>query len=673
MTNYHLFIVGNSVYVDEDEFPEIKYAQEDASEIYRVLTQAPTGIFSEITSIYKANITRAEFEDSLDNFFSNVVRDDFIVIYFAGHAKHLPGKNRLFLIMSNTDSKRLARTSFGVGKFLDYIDEKQLARYAIILDCCRSGVALNSPEIRYRGIEDDIELSHYSGEGKIFIASTSQYQLAHELESLEHGLFSNYFIEGIRSGNPAHESDQYLGLINLTYYIQDQIRLNHPDMFQEPVLSGTDMRGDFIISRNPNWIKLRNWGGVYQDVNGFTEELHKIEITNLKQCKTDILFLVLGENPINAYLSGLLLLKETGKLILLDPSQSYDSNNSGFSRQLSYAISLKRPKVDISIIELHDSNNRVAYHQINTLVDQEHFLHASVGISYSNDVVSTASIIKSVLYRKSINSISSKLDLSRSAILVDNAVPPPLFIDNWPTLSFEDLSILNRYEIRNLVRTPSYPLQFLQAIVEIHQSDSGIKEWRRWVGSEQLNLSYLNQSVVLKPIIIALENLVEGELTEEKVASVFGRKKLEDCREIFFGRWLEDLVFQTIITIASRCGIQDYAKELLINNIYFENNLFEIDVAAILQSRLYILSCTTANTRVQLKNRLFEASVRAGQLGGSSAAIALVTCTDFPERIETEISHGWRRSQVSARVFGRKHLPKLDRHFLHWFKSFESS
>lgn len=674
MTDNHLFIVGNSVYADEDKFPQIEYAQKDASEIYRVLTQAPTGIFSIKTSIHKVNITCDEFEDSLDDFLSKVTRDDFIVIYFAGHAKHLPGKNRLFLVMSNTDSNRLARTGISVGRLLDYVDEKQLIRYAIILDCCRSGVALNSSEIRHRGIEDDIDLNNFSGEGKIIITSTKEYQLAHEMESLKHGLFSYYFIEGIESGNPANESDQYLGLMNLVYYVRSQIKLNHPDIDQDPTIDGKEVSGgEIIIARNPNWIKPVNRRGSNQDLNGFAEETSKIDITNLEQCRTDILFLILGENPVNAYLSILLLIQETGKLILLHPNQSDDRNNYGLVRSLSLAISIKRPTVDVSIFELHDSDDQETYHQIDELIDTEYMSHASVGIIYSNDVVNTASILKSVLYRKAINSISSKLDLSRSALFVDNAVKNPIYIDNWPALSFEDFAILNNYEIKRLARTASFPMQILHAIVKIHQSDHGIEEWQRWVSSNRLNLSYLKQSFVLKPVFVALENLIEGELTEGRVASIFGHEKLEHCMPIFLGQWLEDFVFHTIIKLDPIFGFQDYAKQLQFNNIYSERNPFEIDVAAIWQSRLFIFPCTTATKRPQLKNRFFEASVRASQLGGNSAAITLVTCSNIPEIIESEFPNNWQQSKVSAKVFGRQHLRDLDRHFHRWFQSFKSS
>ena len=79
------------------------------------------------------------------------------------------------------------------------------------------------------------------------------YQLAHELDSLEHGLFSYYFVQGIQTGNATDISKKYINISELCRYIQDQIASNHTSINQEPVMSGEDMVGELIISLNPKF------------------------------------------------------------------------------------------------------------------------------------------------------------------------------------------------------------------------------------------------------------------------------------------------------------------------------------------------------------------------------------------------------------------------------------
>ncbi len=141
-----------------------------------------------------------------------------------------------------------------IDGILPYLDEKNISRYIVVLDCCRSGAALKSPGVKNRGEEiSSQDLQSISGQGKIFIASSRDYQLSHELKDLKQGLFSYYFVRGIETGEAVEKTKRFIGIVDLSHYIQRQIRDNYPEYSQHPTLSGTDQSGSLLIAHNPKY------------------------------------------------------------------------------------------------------------------------------------------------------------------------------------------------------------------------------------------------------------------------------------------------------------------------------------------------------------------------------------------------------------------------------------
>ena len=57
--------------------------------------------------------------------------------------------------------------------------------------------------------------------------------------------------------------------------------------------------------------------------------------------------------------------------------------------------------------------------------------------------------------------------------------------------------------------------------------------------------------------------------------------------------------------------------------------------------------------------------MRAKQIGGDEAGVALVCMTDMPKSIEVDVAQIWREGRV--KVFGRRDLPHLQEMFGEWF------
>jgi hypothetical protein len=91
-----------------------------------------------------------------------------------------------------------------------------------------------------------------------------------------------------------------------------------------------------------------------------------------------------------------------------------------------------------------------------------------------------------------------------------------------------------------------------------------------------------------------------------------------------------------------------------------------MDVAAMRGYQLFAISCTTGTGKSECKSKLFEAVVRARQLGGDEARIGLVSFHKDPGALQQEVE---RRLLMDGkvRVWGPDQLPQLADYLKQWF------
>lgn len=187
-------------------------------------------------------------------------------------------------------------------------------------------------------------------------------------------------------------------------------------------------------------------------------------------------------------------------------------------------------------------------------------------------------------------------------------------------------------------------------------------EWKKKTALRSINLLLPGDSK-LDSIVQSLRaelNQFTGDFVLEQ--SVFGNDAKHFC-EWLDGKWLEHFVLDALNSQAIHLQLHQCAQ-----NIETKEVQFDVDVVALRGYQLFALSCSTDDRKGLLKPKLFEAYIRARQLGGDEARIALVCCSADPDRLE----HEMRRdvdTEGRIRVFGRKHLADLATHLSEWIQS----
>lgn len=135
------------------------------------------------------------------------------------------------------------------------------------------------------------------------------------------------------------------------------------------------------------------------------------------------------------------------------------------------------------------------------------------------------------------------------------------------------------------------------------------------------------------------------------------------CCEWLDGKWLEHHVLGELNGLAGSLYLHERAENIVPNEIEFD-----LDVLALRGYQLFAFSCSTDTHKSLLKFKLFEAYVRARQLGGDEARVALICCFDDPDRLQQEMTRDID-PEGRIRVFGRKHLGNLCVHLTEWIQS----
>lgn len=132
----------------------------------------------------------------------------------------------------------------------------------------------------------------------------------------------------------------------------------------------------------------------------------------------------------------------------------------------------------------------------------------------------------------------------------------------------------------------------------------------------------------------------------------------------FDGDWLEEYVLMALNEINEKpnkysCGID--VKPQPINGVDFQ-----IDDFAINGYQLFAVSCGTGKKRGDLKTKLFEALIRARQIGGDEARVALVCGIEDSLCLENELIESWNLPKGLVRVFGKNEIPSLSTELNCW-------
>lgn len=402
--------------------------------------------------------------------------------------------------------------------------------------------------------------------------------------------------------------------------------------------------------------------------------------------KVDHLFLLIGENPLPNYVAARLLLNQGGTLYLVHTSHTATSANRLAKILGDEGVKTIKPLS----LEHYESDAHHIKKTISSILDN--ITQGKIGLNYTGGTKAMAvHAYRTIFSKKSPDTVFSYLDPRKLEMCIDREYRDRIRIKVKPEVVPVKLPKLFQIHGLDLISTPTKEAQLpdLAAILaEIFKDKNKATKWFDWYykvfceearrktnGSwgnwkSQLELDKLFISIEKAPIEVVTylkqKKIVirDDQLSLQAVQQQGLFHKIKDFCKYLDGLWLEHYVLQQVKNIADRYSIEDYGLNFEVPLAGNENG-FQFDVAFTRGYQLFAISISTTSDRKLCKGKLFEAYLRARQMGGDEARVALICCTNEPDGLKAELAV---LDDKKIAVFGREDLMDLSSKIEAWIK-----
>jgi len=388
------------------------------------------------------------------------------------------------------------------------------------------------------------------------------------------------------------------------------------------------------------------------------------DVSVFEPYQTDILFLLIGSNPLPNFVAALILARANASLFLL-----HSEKTSKVADRLARRLTNARSDLNIMLYGINQADGPSIIRKIRDIVNEKvkQSQNQRIGLNFTGGTKPMAAYAAMGIRQMYPKSILSYLDARTLSLIVDEgdgtsmAIP----VSRSVNCTLKDILDLHGYRILSSKR-PRAPL-IASALSEIYYDPNARQQWRDWIRAIPTNdkLPTISSHPLLKPVINAFADVCSGAATEKGVAHAIGFDNLTQCTSYFIGGWLEVYTLSEINRIADQAGLAE--RYMSVKIMADKRPDFEIDLITVIGYQVFSISCIVSENIDKAKEHLLEIFARAGQFGGEEARFALLTITDLPDILEKEIREDWD-AEGKIRVFGRNHIPELSSHLLKWFQ-----
>ncbi len=429
---------------------------------------------------------------------------------------------------------------------------------------------------------------------------------------------------------------------------------------------------------------------------------------DLSKYQINHLFLLVGGNPLPNVVAGKLLLASGGRITLVHSQGTFD-----VAQRLKNWLQAHSTDTVVELKQVEESSPASIFHGVQKCLND--IPAEKIGLNYTGGTkamsVHAYRAVEQWAKEENITAVFSYLD-ARTLEMVFDPVDAGMseqreYVGRALDLKLTDLVRLHGWTLKEPTTEPKLP-ETAQELLRVHAEQHIADRWAEWLRAELLqhatrdernrvncrrspdgqecvvevperrwlSQGQLKETVLQWPSDSDLQGVtskMKSELSQTNslqlgnAAKTCGYKKVEDFCKWLKGTWLESAVLIALKACAGECHLHEVAMNLEPTGMGNPSR-FEFDVAAMRGYQLFAFSCCTDADRGLLKLKLFEAYIRACQLGGDEARVALVCCSEDPEGLE----HEMRRDvdpEGRIRVFGRKHLADLTMHIKSWIQS----
>ncbi|MBU4185013.1 MAG: caspase family protein [Proteobacteria bacterium] len=198
--NAYAIVIGIEQY--RQKLPKADYAVADAKTMTEYLTNVMGYPEENVVTLTNEHAAKSDFEKYFEKWLpNNVEKDGSVFIYYSGHGTPNVKTGDAYLVPYDGDPSFIEQTGYPLKKLYESLNKLQAKEIIVALDSCFSGAGGKSVIAKgarplVMNIEQDIKLS----KNMIVMSASSGDQISSTYEEKGHGLFTYFFLKGIKEG-----------------------------------------------------------------------------------------------------------------------------------------------------------------------------------------------------------------------------------------------------------------------------------------------------------------------------------------------------------------------------------------------------------------------------------------------------------------------------------------
>jgi uncharacterized caspase-like protein len=199
--NAYAIVIGVEKY--RQKLPKADYADNDARIMAEYLTKVMGYPEENIVTLINDRALKSDMEKYFEKWLSNnVEKEGTVFVYYSGHGAPNPNTGDAYLVPYDGDPSFIEQTGYSLKRLYQNLNKLPAKQIVVVLDSCFSGAGGRSVIAKgARPLVMNMEKQVFHSDRIAIISASSGGQISSTHEEKGHGLFTYFFLKGIKDGN----------------------------------------------------------------------------------------------------------------------------------------------------------------------------------------------------------------------------------------------------------------------------------------------------------------------------------------------------------------------------------------------------------------------------------------------------------------------------------------
>jgi len=197
----YAIVIGVEKY--RQKLPKADFADNDARIMAEYLTKVMGYPEENIVTLINDRAAKSDLEKYFEKWLSNnVEKESTVFVYYSGHGAPNPNTGDAYLVPYDGDPSFIEQTGYSLKRLYHNLNKLPAKEIIVVLDSCFSGAGGRSVIAKgARPLVMNMDKQVFHSDRIAILSASASNQISSTYEEKGHGLFTYFFLKGIKNGN----------------------------------------------------------------------------------------------------------------------------------------------------------------------------------------------------------------------------------------------------------------------------------------------------------------------------------------------------------------------------------------------------------------------------------------------------------------------------------------